>query len=195
MTNQPKVRCAKVVVVGDPVCGKTSLLMVFCNKTFPSVHIPTVFENFVTDVIIDNKKVETTLWDTAGQEDFDRLRPLSYRESDAVIIVYSVDNPTSLQNVSEKWSPEVRHFCPGIPVILVGNKTDLRAVKNDESSTVEAPYIEKIEGEALAFRIGAKAYLECSAKTSQGVTDLFLTAVRHALLKRKERSSRTCSLL
>ena len=71
-------------------------------------------------------KVELALWDTAGQEDYDRLRPLSYPDTDVILICFSIDSPDSLQNVVEKWTPEVRHFCPKVPVILVGNKRDLR---------------------------------------------------------------------
>ena len=68
------------------------------------------------------------MWDTAGQEDYDRLRPLSYPETDVVLICYAVDNPDSLMNVEERWCSEVRHYCPKIPIILVGNKKDLRLV-------------------------------------------------------------------
>lgn len=67
-------------------------------------------------------QVELALWDTAGQEDYDRLRPLSYPDTDVILMCFSIDSPDSLENIPEKWSPEVRHFCPNVPVILVGNK-------------------------------------------------------------------------
>lgn len=57
-----------------------------------------MFENYITQVILDNKLIELALWDTAGQEEYDRLRPLSYPESDVILIVFSVDFPTSLAN-------------------------------------------------------------------------------------------------
>ena len=63
--------------------------------------------------------------DTPGQEDYDRLRPLSYPGSNVALIVFSKDSPDSLDNVMEKWYTEVRHFLPGTPIILVGNKKDL----------------------------------------------------------------------
>ena len=66
------------------------------------------------------------LWDTAGQEDYDRLRPLSYPDTDVILMCFSVDSPDSLQNIPEKWVPEVKHFCPNVPIVLVGNKKDLR---------------------------------------------------------------------
>jgi Rho family protein len=64
--------------------------------------VPTVFENYVTLVQFDGKTVELALWDTAGQEEYDRLRPLSYPESNVILIVFSVDFPTSLANVQDK---------------------------------------------------------------------------------------------
>jgi Ras family protein A len=80
----------------------------------------------VADVEVDGKRVELALWDTAGQEDYDRLRPLSYPDSHVIIICFAIDSPDSLDNVQEKWISEVNHFCPGLPIILVGCKKDLR---------------------------------------------------------------------
>lgn len=66
------------------------------------VYVPTVFENYVADVEVDGKHVELALWDTAGQEDYDRLRPLSYPDSHVILICFAVDSPDSLDNVQEK---------------------------------------------------------------------------------------------
>jgi Rho family protein len=65
-------------------------------------YIPTVFENYVTNVEFEGKVVELALWDTAGQEEYDRLRPLSYPESDVILVVFAIDYPTSLENVTDK---------------------------------------------------------------------------------------------
>ncbi|XP_022172796.1 ras-like GTP-binding protein Rho1 [Myzus persicae] len=116
----------KVVIVGDGESGKTCLLRVFLEDIFPDVYVPTVFDFYTTEIEVDGKKVALELCDTAGQEDYDRLRPLSYRTANVVIICYSIDTPKSLINVIDKWVPEVRFFCKEVPVILVGNKKDLR---------------------------------------------------------------------
>uniref|UniRef100_G1KHK8 Ras homolog family member A n=1 Tax=Anolis carolinensis TaxID=28377 RepID=G1KHK8_ANOCA len=124
----------KLVIVGDGACGKTCLLIVFSKDQFPEVYVPTVFENYVADIEVDGKQVELALWDTAGQEDYDRLRPLSYPDTDVILMCFSTDSPDSLENIPEKWTPEVKHFCPNVPIILVGNKKDLR---NDEHTRRE----------------------------------------------------------
>ena len=94
----------KLVIVGDGACGKTCLLIVFSKDEFPEVYVPTVFENYVADIEVDHKNVELALWDTAGQEDYDRLRPLSYPDTDVILMCFSIDSPDSLENgpINEK---------------------------------------------------------------------------------------------
>lgn len=176
------------------------LSSVFSKGTFPQVYLPTVFENYVSDVEVDGRRVELALWDTAGQEDYDRLRPLSYPDSNVILICFAIDSPDSLDNVQEKWISEVLHFCQGVPIILVGCKTDLR---NDPKTieelkrTSQRP-VTTDEGQAVAQKIGALNYLECSAKTGEGVKEVFEHATRAALMvKDKERKhrSKTCTIL
>jgi len=116
----------KLVIVGDGTCGKTSLLSVFALGYFPKHYNPTVFETHVTDVKIDDITVNLALWDTAGQEEFERLRPLSYSKSNVILIAFAIDAPDTLDNVTSKWIGEVSRECPDTPVILVGLKKDLR---------------------------------------------------------------------
>jgi len=153
----------KLVIVGDGACGKTCLLIVFSKGTFPEVYVPTVFENYVADVEVDGKHVELALWDTAGQEDYDRLRPLSYPDSHVILICFAIDSPDSLDNVQEKWISEVLHFCSGLPIILVGCKKDLRF----DTKTIEELHktsqkpVSPEQGEDVRKRIGAVRYIEC----------------------------------
>ncbi|XP_029575246.1 rho-related GTP-binding protein RhoA-C isoform X1 [Salmo trutta] len=187
----------KLVIVGDGACGKTCLLIVFSKDQFPEVYVPTVFENYVADIEVDSKQVELALWDTAGQEDYDRLRPLSYPDTDVILMCFSIDSPDSLENIPEKWTPEVKHFCPNVPIILVGNKKDLR---NDEHTRRELAKMKQEpvkpeEARDMANRINAFGYLECSAKTKDGVREVFEMATRAALQAKKRGKKNACLLL
>merc|ERR1719273_2158735 len=104
----------KLVIVGDGACGKTCLLIVFSRDEFPKEYVPTVFENYVTDIEVDGVKVELEMWDTAGQEDYDRLRPLSYPDTHVILLCFAIDSPDSLENIPDRWTPELKHFCPKV---------------------------------------------------------------------------------
>jgi len=187
----------KLVIVGDGACGKTCLLIVFSKDQFPEVYVPTVFENYVADIEVDSKQVELALWDTAGQEDYDRLRPLSYPDTDVILMCFSIDSPDSLENIPEKWTPEVRHFCPNVPIILVGNKKDLRNDSNTikELSKMKQQPVSYEEGQAMASKIGAYGYMECSARTKEGVREVFELATRAALQTKKRKKNKGCLML
>ncbi|XP_039113575.1 transforming protein RhoA-like [Hyaena hyaena] len=181
----------------DGACGKTCLLIVFSKDQFPEVYVATVFENYVADIEVDGKQVELALWDTAGQEDYDRLRPLSNPDTDVILMCFSIDSPDSLENIPEKWTPEVKHFCPNVPIILVGNKKDLR---NDEHTRRELAKMKQEpvkpeEGRDMANRIGAFGYMQCSAKTKDGVREVFEMATRAALQARRGKKKSGCLVL
>ena len=100
------------LTVGDICFGSRS-------SCYPAVYYPSIRIHINPYF---NPQVELALWDTAGQEDYDRLRPLSYPDTDVILMCFSIDSPDSLENIPEKWTPEVKHFCPNVPIILVGNK-------------------------------------------------------------------------
>ena len=116
----------KLVIIGNGGSGKTSLLTVFTKGTFPQNYVPTVFENDVKDMKLGNENIELAMWDTAGQENYAKLRPLSYRNADVILIAFGIDDRQALENVVNVWHPEVLEHCPDVPVILVGTKLDLR---------------------------------------------------------------------
>lgn len=156
--------------------------------------------------MVDGKPINLGLWDTAGQEDYDRLRPLSYPQTDVFLVAFSVVNPASFENVRAKWYPEVSHHCPNTPLILVGTKVDLR----EDPSTVEKLQSKKQQpitfeaGLGMVQEISAAKYMECSALTQQGLKAVFDEAIRAVLtppapLKDSKKGSggggRGCTLL
>merc|ERR1711994_600837 len=133
-----------------------------------------------------------------GSRRLHRLRPLSYPDTDVILMCFSIDSPDSLENIPEKWTPEVKHFCPNVPIILVGNKKDLRNDSNTikELAKMKQEPVRPEEGRTMAEKINAFAYLECSAKSKEGVREVFETATRAALQvkKTKKRPCRCCVL-
>lgn len=99
----------KVVVVGDGAVGKTCLLIryhssyfSYTQNKFPTEYVPTVFDNYTATVKFDNRMINLGLWDTAGQEEYNRLRPLAYPNADVFLIVFSVVEPSSFINATKK---------------------------------------------------------------------------------------------
>ncbi|EGG11338.1 uncharacterized protein MELLADRAFT_70752 [Melampsora larici-populina 98AG31] len=191
----------KCVVVGDGAVGKTCLLISYTTNAFPGEYIPTVFDNYSANVMVDGKPINLGLWDTAGQEDYDRLRPLSYPQTDVFLICFSLTSPPSFENVRTKWYPEICHHAPNIPLILVGTKLDLR----EDPQTIEklrerrmAP-ISYQQAAAMARDIAAVRYLECSALTQKGLKNVFDEAIRAVLApatreKTTKKQSKGCTI-
>ncbi|XP_051971831.1 rho-related GTP-binding protein RhoF [Xyrauchen texanus] len=192
----------KIVIVGDGGCGKTSLLMVYAKGDFPEKYAPSVFEKYVTTVSYGGKDIQLNLYDTAGQEDYDRLRPLSYQDVNLVIICYDVTNPTSFENVTIKWFPEVRHFCKDAPIVLIGCKTDLRKDKERtrKLKALDLAPITYLQGEETQKQMNAEIYLECSAKYRENVEDIFRETTKRALAARSKakhalKKKKRCAIL
>ncbi|ELP90391.1 Rho GTPase, putative [Entamoeba invadens IP1] len=160
----------KLVVVGDGAVGKTCLLTRYRTNTFPTDYVPTVFDNFVEEVPYQKSVINLQMWDTAGQEDFDRIRNRAYPDTDIFLLCFSIDDTNSYENIEAKWVPEVQHFCQDVKLLLVGTKNDCRKDKGADTITTA-------QGEELKVKIKANAYVECSAKTGSGVKDVFKTAM------------------
>jgi len=188
----------KCVVVGDGTVGKTCMLISYTTDSFPGEYVPTVFDNYSAPMVCDGVPVSLGLWDTAGQEDYDRLRPLSYPQTDVFLICFSVVSPSSFENVTSKWCPEIKHHCPDAPILLIGTKIDLREDKEALQALSDNGHspIKREQGQKLANKIRAVKYLECSALTQRGLKQVFDEAVRAVLRPQPIRKrQRKCSLL
>jgi len=177
----------KLMVVGDGSVGKTCLLISYTTNSFPGEYVPTVFDNYNANAIVEGNPVNLGLWDTAGSEEYDTLRPLSYPGTDVFIICFSLFSPESFESVTKKWYKEITEHAPDTPIILVGTKLDLRgkaeAIQSLKENNHEPITTEK--GEALAKKIGAKKYLECSALSQEGLSKVFEEAVKVILFPHK----------
>mmetsp|Transcript_470 Transcript_470/g.549 ORF Transcript_470/g.549 Transcript_470/m.549 type:complete len:411 (-) Transcript_470:386-1618(-) len=183
------MQSVKVVVVGDGAVGKSCLCVSFAYKAFPRDYVPTVFDNFNAVVKFENRSVNLGLWDTAGQHDFERIRPVSYKETDVVFMFFSLVNPISFQNIKAKWLPEIRQHVGDAPVLLVGTKLDLRTDQEtlDKLRERNQKPIERKAGKKMARDIGAVGYFECSSKENLGLKDLFDEAVRIVINKKQNK--------
>lgn len=176
----------------------------YTNPQQKKKYVPTVFENYITQKPHPptGKTVELALWDTAGQEEYDRLRPLSYPETNLLLVCFAIDSPASLENIMDKvrrwshpfverlvkltlltqWYPEVLHFCPTTPIILLGLKSDLRHKRTciEMLRTQGLTPVTPEQGTAVARRMGAQ-YMECSAKEFSGVQEIFDRAITIAV--------------
>ncbi|KAL7714802.1 Ras-like GTP-binding protein RHO1 [Entamoeba marina] len=162
-------KAIKIVVVGDGSVGKTCLLLAYSKGDIPTTYVPTVFENFSHVLKYKNEEYILHLWDTAGQEEYDRLRPLSYSDSDVVLLCFAVNNRTSFENITAKWDPEIKMYIATAKTILVGLKIDLREDGKD--------HVTKQEGDELAKQLGCVCYLESSSVQKIGLAPVFEKSV------------------
>lgn len=200
-TQEPQFLNLKCVVVGDGAVGKTSMLLCYTTNTFPTDHMPTIFDNYSKNVTMrDGRVVNLGLWDTAGQDEYADFRPLSYSAADCFIVAFSLCDRESFRNVEQKWLNELRSKAPKTPIVLVGTKLDLRGgggggnsynskrgggsmgdrLSNDmraggggSNGEEESEPISEAEGQALARRIKAVSYVECSSLVQTNLSLVF----------------------
>ena len=150
----------KILLIGDPNVGKSSLLLRFADDTFESSYLSTIGVDFkIRTVNVGGKTIKLQIWDTAGQERFRTITSSYYRNAHGIFIVYSIDNIQSFENV-DSWLREVNRYSDDTAKILIGNKADSNRV------------VSKEEAEEYAERRGIY-FLETSAKDSTNVNEAF----------------------
>ncbi|XP_040275400.1 rho-related BTB domain-containing protein 2-like isoform X4 [Bufo bufo] len=204
---RPNVETIKCVVVGDNAVGKTRLICArACNATLTqyqllATHVPTVWAidqyRVCQEVlersrdVVDEVSVSLRLWDTFGDHHKDRR--FAYGRSDVVVLCFSLANPYSLRHVKSMWLPEIKHFCPRTPVVLVGCQLDLRYADLDAVNRARRPLAKPIKptdilspetGHEVAKELGIP-YYETSVVAQFGVKDVFDNAIRAALISRR----------
>lgn len=168
------------------------MLISYATNTFPDKYVPTIFETYTARVMADGKEIALGLWDTAGQEDYDKLRLLSYPQTDIFLLSFAVDSPVSFENIRSKWHQEITKYAPGVPFLLVGTKLDKRNLRSTPDS-----HVTREQGEALQRELGAFKYVECSALTQLGLKQVFDEAIRCVLIHRRSagKKKKQCSIL
>lgn len=170
----------KVVLLGEGCVGKTSLLLRYIEDKFHDKHLTTLQATFLNKRLnINGKRINLSIWDTAGQEKFHALGPIYYRNSNGAILVYDITDEDSFGKV-KNWVKELKKMLGSdIILIIAGNKIDL---EHERTVPLE-------EAESYANMVGAKHFYT-SAKLNQGVEELFLDLTRE-MLEKHEQNAKT----
>ena len=161
----------KVVLLGEGCVGKTSLLLRYVEDKFNTKHISTNQASFLTKKLnIEGRRVNLSIWYTAGQEKFHALGPIYYRSSNGAILVYDITDVDSFQRI-KSWVKELRKMLgTDVCLVIVGNKTDL---EKDRNVSIE-------EAEEYASKVGA-SHFQTSAKQNEGIEDMFISLTQKML--------------
>ena len=130
-----------------------------------------------TNIKYQDNIVKLSLWDTAGQEEYDKLRYLSYPNTNVFLVCFALTSKSSYDNVKLKWMKELGEYSAGTPIILVGTKMDLRDDPEYQKKAGPDDVVTTEMGEQLAADIKAMAYLETSARMQTNVSAIFEKAV------------------
>jgi cell division control protein 42 len=193
--SEPKA--LKVVVVGDGAVGKTCMLISYTTDKFPDEYAPTVFDNYSVNVDIQGEVWSMGLFDTAGQEDYDKWRSIVYPQTDVFLVCFSVMSPVSLENVQAKWVPELRSHNPQTPILLVGTQTDLRENQQKLQDLLKKKMrpVRLERAEQVADDLKLVGYKECSAVTQDGLKSVFDEAIMIALDPPKPEAKNCCPIM
>ena len=167
----------KIIIVGDSGVGKSCLSIKASRNYFEDFYSPTVGFEFLTfNVKIEDQNIKLQIWDTCGQEVYRSLISSFYRSASLAIIVYSIDNEESFNNI-EKWLNDIKtQSSPDVKIFLIGNKADL-----DDKRKITREQGEKFSNEhKISF------FTETSAKTGLNVQNVFIQAAKELFIQHEE---------
>jgi len=164
----------KVVMVGDPAVGKTSLVVRYVHGFFQHDYIATIGTQIMSkEVYVRDNIVKLSIWDIGGQEKFDTLAPAYYKGASGALAIFDVTRKETLENIP-KWISRLHRYAnPNVLTILVGNKVDLvdeRQVSPDEATGIADKY--------------GLPYVETSAKSGKNVIKVFEVMAERLLAKK-----------
>ncbi|KAJ6805710.1 putative ras-related protein Rab-21 [Iris pallida] len=180
MSSKPSATTFKLVLLGDGRVGKTSLVLRYVNNVFSEKQQATVQASYLTKrVVIEGVPITLAIWDTAGQERFHALGPIYYRDADAALLVYDMIDSDSFVRV-RKWVTELQQMA---------SKTIIIAIAANKSDLVRSKKFDIQEAESYAASIGARVFVT-SAKSGEGIDEVFLDIATRLLQKKKESAER-----
>jgi len=180
---------AKCVIIGDGNVGKSSMISAFIKSEFLAEYKPTVFDTHQKTVVVDGRKIKISYLDTAGQECFSRVRTLNYSGTDVILLCFSVIDQKSMMNVRDRWHQEIKTYCSGVPILMIGLKIDARdddRVLQELANKGEQPATPQ-DGRKIAKILNAE-YMECSSFSRKGVKEVF-EAVQKIVIESKNKQS------
>ena len=178
----------KYIIVGDSSVGKSNLLMKFAHNKFTEDYQATIGVEFGTkNIEYDNQIYRIQIWDTAGQENFRSITRAYFKNCVCAMVVYDITSSESFQNV-QNWIQDIRQQSPKtVSIILIGNKIDLE----------DKRVINFDEGNEFAMNNGI-IFGETSAKTGDGIEDIFLKSVQQIVKNINDKyydlNSETCGI-
>ncbi|MCP4764469.1 MAG: GTP-binding protein [archaeon] len=167
----------KIAILGSAGVGKTSLISRYVDRQFSEDYKPTLGASIIakdmkysTDEV--NYDVRLVMWDIAGQEKYESVRPLYFQGCIGAILTYDVTRLPSFQEIEEKWLKDFQTYASSnLSYLLIGNKIDLTEIRK----------VTKEDGKKLAEKIKATAYVETSAKTGENVENCFVSLIKEIL--------------
>ena len=170
---QPKIEAIyKIIIIGDPSVGKTSLLTKFSTKKFKETYIPTVGVNIFKEIVnfeVNGNEVivNLMLWDIAGQTHFYMLHESYFNGADGMMLVFDITRQSTFNNAKNWYNTTVKYGLSGIPRVLIGNKIDLESERK----------IVQLHADHLSHELNAQ-YFETSAKSGENIDLIFKTITK-----------------